>query len=281
MGEPWLMLPFLYSTREKGIFTEYGHCFARWGMVDVINELPGKETEYYSYLRGFFENIYSGLASNNQKYFVDKTPRYFYIIPEIIKIFPDAKFIFIFRNPVQVYASYLKSYGHNRLSFFSIQRNYFDLTEGPHLLSKGYELVKNKAYRMQYEDFVKSPEKYLREIFDYLELEYDKNLLNEFDPKKLAGRYVDPNTFKYGNKIESTTVDKWKKTFNTRFRKKIVSKYVEGLNEETLRILGYDKAEMLEDLKSIKEDGKHSLFRDMTDYYSLKLRVATDRFSYW
>ena len=98
MAETWLLLPFLYANRSNGALTNYCHRFAYQGLTDLINILPEKENQYNAYLKEFFENLYSSLVKEDHDYFLDKTPRYFFIIPEIVKIFPDAKFIFIFRN---------------------------------------------------------------------------------------------------------------------------------------------------------------------------------------
>ncbi len=279
MAETWLLLPFLYANKEQGTLTNYCHTFAYQGLTDLITNLPGKENQYNIYLREFFENLYGALAENHD-YFLDKTPRYYFIIPELIKIFPDAKFIFIFRNPVQIFASWITTFGENRFSIFGKWSNYFNLIEGPKLLSTGYELIKDKAYKLQYEQFVNDPEKYLKEILDYLELDFDKELLSNFNPSKLAGRHLDPNVFEYGSSIEKSTVEKWREVFNTNFRKRIITNYITNLSEETLNVMGYNKSEIISDIKNLKPNGHYNLIRDIIDYYFMKLKNRYNRISY-
>ncbi len=83
-------------------------------------------------------------ADNGETYFLDKTPRYYLIIPEIAQIFPDAKFIFLFRNPLQVISSVMKTWCKGTLN--GLHRYNNDLINGPQLLSEGYEILKDKSY---------------------------------------------------------------------------------------------------------------------------------------
>ena len=41
------------------------------------------------------------------KYVLDKTPRYYHILPELLELFPKAKFVLLQRNPLSVFASIL------------------------------------------------------------------------------------------------------------------------------------------------------------------------------
>lgn len=279
MAETWLLLPFFFARKNQGVLTSYCHSNAYKGLNDLIDNLPGKEEEYYQYLREFVDKLYTGLADNRQ-YFVEKTPRYYLVIPEIIRLYPDAKFIFIFRNPVQIFASRLVTYGKNRFSVFATNRSYFDLIDGPRILSNGYELIKDKAIKINYEEFIVKPEEHLRDIFEYLELEYDETILANFDPKKLAGRHMDKNAIEYGNKIVSSTTEKWKTVFNTSYRKKILHNYVSSLDKENLRIMGYDKTEILEEINNLNTGGSSSHIRDAIDYNVMRFKNRYNRISF-
>ncbi len=107
IAEPWLLLPFIYTCKSTGIISAYSHQATRIGITDVINNLPNKQKDYYKFVSDFAYNIYNSLSKPGSVYFLDKTPRYSLIIPEIAEIFPEAKFIFLFRNPVQIFASML------------------------------------------------------------------------------------------------------------------------------------------------------------------------------
>ena len=70
---------------------------------------------------------YASDSDSDSIYFLDKTPRYYLILKELEQVFPDAKFIFLFRNPVQIYASMLSTWGKDTFKVFFKYRFYADI----------------------------------------------------------------------------------------------------------------------------------------------------------
>lgn len=270
VAEPWFLLPLVFSMKKNGLIAKYDHSIAHDALEDLLDNLPNKSEDYYRFLGEFASSIYSTLTKGEDSYFLDKTPRYYMIIPEIAKIFPEAKFIFLFRNPVHIYASILSTWKNNKLNHSQFIEQ--DLTFGPNLLSKGFELLKNKSYAMQYEQFVKNPEYYLKEITDYLDIDYDNKMLANFYEQDLKGKSQDPTGTKHYKKIESSTLAKWRNVFNTRYRKKIITKYIETLDEETLNIQGYSKNNILIEIKGLDHNGDYSFLKDFVDVNKSKMK---------
>jgi len=271
VAEPWLMLPFCYFYKKEGIVSEYSHVVAYDAFEDFIRNLPNGENDYYKALEQFAKTLYQNHCLNNEMYFLDKTPRYYNIIPEIAKIFPNAKFIFLFRNPIHIFASMINTWCNGRFKcLYSYHR---DLNDGVRLISEGYELLKNKAYALQYEKFVINPKKYIKEISKYLEIDFDDNMLVNFSKQNTKGRMGDPTGVKKYKSINSYTLNKWKKTFNTSFKKSYLIKYIESLDETILNIQGYDKKVLLEEIKNLKV--KHCIcIRDRLDVlYANLIRI--------
>lgn len=263
VAEPWLMLPFCYAFKKEGILTEYGHAACYAAFEDFINNLPYQSKDYYSSLQVFAKSLYEKHCKNDELYFLDKTPRYYNIIPEISEVFPDAKFIFLFRNPVHILASIINTWCNGRIK--CLYAYYRDLHEGIHLLSLGYEKLKDKSYAVQYEKFVANPEKYIKEICEYLEIEYDESMMNNFVNSDTKGRMGDPTGVKEYKKISTDSLEKWEKTFNSYYKKLFVIRYIKSLNTEDLLILGYNKEKILTelDLIEIRTFGFKDLFDDV------------------
>lgn len=274
MAEPWFLLPLVYSGKKKGLVAEYDHSIAHGALEDLIKNLPNKSDDYYKFLGGFAKNIYGSISSKNAIYFLDKTPRYYLIIPEIVKMFPEAKFIFLFRNPIHIYSSILTTWNNN--SFKNSQFLNFDLGFGPRLISSGYEMFKERAYALKYKELVNDPTKYLNEICNFLNIEYEEDMIKNFNLQDLKGRSVDPTgTYSYTN-VSSSTLVKWKKVFNTKYRKKIITNYINDLDTKTLKIQGYSKKKLLEDIHSLDEKGSYSF---IIDYYHINRDIILSRLS--
>ncbi|ASQ89832.1 sulfotransferase [Prosthecochloris sp. GSB1] len=263
VAEPWILLPFLYAGRTEGVLAEYSHANACKAHKDFVNNLPGKTRDYYSILHDFLMTLYSYQCKNNELFFLDKTPRYHLIIPEITMLFPEAKFVFLFRNPVHVMGSVMRTWGDG-----GFRKNYAyenDLYEGPMNLSEGFRILKDRAYALRYEDFVNAPERYTREICDYLGLCYEQGMLEGFSSRNPKGRMGDPTGVLEYSEVETGALNKWRETFNNGFRKKILRKYLASLDSDDLLLMGYDRCSILHDIARLP-GGPSGVVRDALDY---------------
>ena len=206
-AETWLMLYPAYAMKNSGLEAEFNSKWANRGIQDFLeNYADGNET-YINAWRNWARVIYGkALEKSEKKYFLDKTPRYFFIIPELYQLFPDAKFIFLIRNPLAVLASELKTYvkgDWNILSLF-----YPDLIQAPNLILHGIDQLQEHAITIHYEDIVQYPEKAINQLCEKLGISFVENMLNYGDTPPPVGimndkvgiiRYDRPNTSSLNN----------------------------------------------------------------------------------
>lgn len=250
VAEPWILLPFCYATKRDGALSEYNNISSAFAVQDFVANLPNAESDYYLALNEFVSKLYQKHCRNGELYFLDKTPRYYLIISDIVKIYPDAKFIFLFRNPLDVMSSMVKTWCDG--GFGKMYAYEADLNDGPRALSEGYALLADKSIAIQYEKFVKNPIFYTKEICAYLGLNIEDAMVNEFSAQDTNGRMGDPTgVFEYSS-ISLESLDKWRKVFSTSYRKKVAFKYVQSLDEGVLRAQGYSKDKMLMDVDSLR-----------------------------
>ena len=125
-SEPWIMLHPSYSLKSNGIQAEYNYENERTAFKSFINDLPKGEETYIKELRKMYLNLYSKyLYKNKYDYFLDKTPRYYLIIDELLKIFPSAKYIILIRNPLAVLGSIINTW--TQEDWLSLNRYKHDL----------------------------------------------------------------------------------------------------------------------------------------------------------
>ena len=111
VAEPWLMLHPVYALKRGGVNAEYESSLARQGLDDFLSLFPEGEDVYIEALRGMASALYGrALTVEGKQYFLDKTPRYYLIIKELYRIFPQAKFVCLLRNPLAVLASILETW---------------------------------------------------------------------------------------------------------------------------------------------------------------------------
>lgn len=242
-GEPWILLPLVFAGRKDGIASEYGHASAYRSHVEMVKQLPGGHADYLKACSGMAREIYSRLSAGDITYFLDKTPRYYLIIPELLEMFPDAYFIFLHRNPVSVFASLLEFHGRKaRHIYFSKD----DLVKGSGLLDQGLGLASDRGVSVRYEDLVEDPNRELRKLMGFLDLEFEDQQISGFE--KIHFGRGDPIGTKQYSTVVNQPREKWKKTMNTRFLRLVCRKWIMEIGSEVLTRQGYNLNELMEGL---------------------------------
>jgi len=249
VAEPWVLLPFVYALREEGIRAEYGHPFARMALQDFFLELPNGKQDFLSAVGSAVRELYGKtIKTGKARYFLDKTPRYALIADDIIEIFPDGKFIFLWRNPLAVIASIIETWGAGKWNIHMYEVDFFKSL--PELIDT-YRSHAENVLALQYESFLSDPEKELGRIQEYLELEINREVLTTFSQVHFKGQLGDPTGSKTFQAITAAPLTTWRSVLNTPFRKMWCRRYLQWLGKERLKIMGYDLHELIRELDSM------------------------------
>lgn len=248
-AETWLMLHPVYGLRKTGITAEYGALFACEGVEEFLDNYTHGREVYLDAIREWARTIYQDAIQKHEKrYFLDKTPRYFFIIPELFKLFPRAKFIFLLRNPMAVLASELSTYVKGNWPVLGVFNT--DLISAPGWILDGIELLGDNGYVVHYERFVADPGNAIQALCDYLELDFHEHMLDYSNTPRPVGRYNDPTGIDQHTKASTGSVDKWKAMVNDDQSLHFAQRYLASLGEDTIRKLGYDYQELFDTLHS-------------------------------
>lgn len=244
-SEPWLLLPLVYTLKKDGQFSEYWHGRSFEAGQDFLSSFENGEDHYRKGLNRFITNIYSEASDQTATYFLDKTPRYHLIVDELLKIFPDAKFILLLRNPIGVAASIIETWGNGRWKLDSYK---IDLYRGLNNLVDAYENHSERMHKVNYEDLLVSPEATMKSITEYLGIEYKPEMLTAFQGVKFSGRMGDPTGVVDYTSLSDKPLHKWKQTMANPIRRRWSKGYLEWLGDQRLETMGYNRQEMLDEL---------------------------------
>ena len=277
--EPWLLLPHIYALRRRGVYAEYGHSGAVRALSDFAEGLPGGRPDYEQSLREFALGLYAKASRADALYFLDKTPRYSLIVQDLHRLFPEAKFVFLWRNPLAVVASVIETWGRGRWRMHPWR---VDLYQGLASLVSAYEQMRESSLALRYEDLVGAPEPELARLYDYLGLSHDDGAVARFADTDVSGRFGDQvGTRRYGE-ISTDSLAKWRDTLRGPARKHWSRRYLRWIGRERLARMGYDLDALLADL-----DRSETRFRGtLSDLYgmaygsivcALDLRIVADQ----
>jgi len=246
-AEPWVLLPYLYTLKKSGVYAEYGHHLLADALQDFCAEMPNGIDDYLHELRAFMMNLYSKASQKNTPYFLDKTPRYHLISEEIMHLFPDAKFILLWRNPLAIIASMIETWGDKKWNLFHYK---VDLYDGMRNLTDIQTRFSNRLIIIRYEDLLSNSESEVKNICAALNIKYSPALLDSFANVKLKGSYADPTGQKKYNSLSLEPIEKWKETINNPWRKAWCKRYLKWLGYERLERMGYSLDDLLAELET-------------------------------
>ncbi|MCP1651917.1 sulfotransferase family protein [Pseudomonas nitroreducens] len=242
-SEPWLLLHPLYALKRDGIHTRYNAKLAAAGLRDFISNIPEKgESLYYGRLRNFYLSLYSAyLDESGKSRFLDKTPRYYEVFDELQRVFPNAKFIIIYRNPLAVLSSILDTWVKD--DYRKLKGYKSDLYTGAEFLRRDFSKYSN-THIVRYEELLSSPTPVAERLFDFLQLPRQLDCIEYGEKPSERWMYGDPVTVYENSRPDSKHIDAWKRQLDNPQRLRLLSDYLQGLGKECFKQLGYDFDEM-------------------------------------
>jgi hypothetical protein len=278
VSEPWILLPYLYTLRPDGVLAEYPHSLMVTGVEDFCRELPAGREDYQRELHDFMLRLYRKAAGEQARFFLDKTPNYNLIADEIMDLFPDAKFVFLWRNPLSILSSLVDTWqgGHWHPTAFRE-----DLFIGLPRLVAAYLHSSNRAHAVRYEDLVGGDGRSWRSLMEYLEIEFEPDALERFTEVRLNGRLGDPTGVKAYSGLSAEPAEKWRRTIGNPLRREWSRRYLRFLGNDRLAAMGYDGEQLIRELSS-GPPGTTSLLSDLgwliSDVAREPLRVGMRRY---
>tara|TARA_R110001583_G_scaffold158168_1_gene310092 strand:- start:2177 stop:5929 length:3753 start_codon:yes stop_codon:yes gene_type:complete len=267
-GEPWLMLPLLSMYDDELITAKYGqelNIMARDEFQDDI----GDKNITLNAQKTYANSVYStALKKSNKRYFLDKTPRYIYIAEKLEKIYPNAKFVILLRNPAAVISSYVHTWlGGSFDRLLTDEHFKYDFSNGFKKLGKFTNSNSKNRIIVRYENLVKNPEEEAEKIFKYLQLPFDKSFLNYNTDKKIKKyTFGDPGTVYSKERPDSSNSDKWLSQVKTRKEAKQLLGALELIPNSTFNDLGYSITDIKYDLSKNNQTGLPN-FKEIHDKF--------------
>jgi len=274
-AEPWILLPFWGMREPMQGRAIYAHQTAANAINDFISNMPHGEKIFHRAAAAYAKHMYDG-AANGKRYFLDKTPRYYLLLPILERLFPDAKIILLVRNPLAVLASICKTFYKGR---FIWSDYWVDWNDGHARLAEAAQTPAENKIVVRYEELVSHPAKVIRNLCDWIDIPYDDRMIHKYRSNALHGRMGDPTGVQYYKGINTSSLVKWQRFFNTAFRLKVARKMLEKIGDERLTLLGYPRAQLDAMLESLNTDRSLDMRGRME--YLIGIIASSIDYRYW
>jgi hypothetical protein len=272
-AEPWTMLHSVYGLRKQGYEAEYNAQSAWLAVNDFIQQLPDQRASYIEGLRLMHTHLYNAaLTGTGCSYFLDKTPRYYHIIPELYEIFPEATFIFLLRNPLAVACSVMDTWVKGK--WFKLHKYRADLLDAPQRLVDGMQRLGDRHLVVNYDQLLLDPDAVINDITQHLaqpsancphdsvlgsprhasltSIEQDERDASTTSSSVTLKAPVSREGFGYKDQghvffqgaPDKTNRNKWIRHLQDPQKWRLLNDYYHALGEDTIRALGTDPAEL-------------------------------------
>ena len=247
-GEPWLALPLAYMLKADGVISDYGHKSAHRSILSFVDGLPHGEDDFYKEASTFLTRLYGARSKEGSRFFLDKTPRYYKIMPELRKMFPETPVILLLRNPLSVFGSML-NFIDGDLRYLPMWKN--DWLAGSRQMST---LLGEDAHChiVHFEEMVSASEKVMNDVMQFLGLHLEDQQIQSFADQKLDRG--DPTGVKVYNQIDAAPLSSWKRSINTYTKKRVAMQWLKMLPDDVWSQQGYDRSTTLEELEVHKPE---------------------------
>ncbi|MGA0900824.1 MAG: sulfotransferase family protein [Luteolibacter sp.] len=268
LGEPSLLLRFLGEGDLAARRSVYGEFLVDIAVDDMRKHWPGYDDSYRDGVRRLILDLYTGLA-DGKEWFIDKTPRYTLIADEILKTFPDAKFIVLWRHPLAVVASMANMTGKD---FWFPEEHSIDLYQGLLKLAEFTEQHKESCCVTRYEDLVAKPMEELARIGDYLGWEGLEQTLDKQLPSSAGGTLGDPTGTHKFSQVSTDSLEGWHDAYHNLYRTHWARNYVRDKRADIMKSMGY---ELPDGIAKSSKLGLPSLLRDWAKAWVRRRRRIT------
>jgi hypothetical protein len=241
--EPWLLLPSLYPLRHEVCKDAYDLDLARQGLESVLKAHPEGEKGYLRGVGRMVAPLYEELAeSAGKRIFLDKTPRYYFILPELRRAFPRATIILLLRNPLAVLISMVRTWTSTR-RVHQLFRCGRDLLEGPSIMVRAMDELPD-LHVVHYESLLGDPKTVLTGICSAIGVEYTPSMVRYGSGDPNAEALGDHSETLRIGRPDSSNTDRWKEHLADAQLWTLARDYVEHLGPELMRRLGYNYSRM-------------------------------------
>ncbi|CAN5397323.1 hypothetical protein BH10PLA1_BH10PLA1_09390 [soil metagenome] len=231
--EPWVMLAMeslgkvsaRHPANSQVIGAALRDFLGEKGMIDVARCAA-------------IEAYNSKLSTVGKSCFVDKTPRYYLILPFLQRVFPKAKFVWLIRNPVAVAASYNSTWGMDLAKLLADEIDswgYYDLVLGPRRLMHFSHDSGGAVYWIRYEELVQNPDHQIRLLTDWLGLPPAEGLTSLDTTGAVSNSYAGDKKIVGTQRPHTDSLDAWERVLSP----EDLQVLVDAIGAEIFQQLGY------------------------------------------
>lgn len=245
-----------YASVERA---PYDPIITRQAAHELVRTLPGGEDDYLAAMRACSDSVYRRLLeASGRQLLLEKTPAYALVLDFLAKLYPDAKYLVLTRQPLAVWSSYVESFfdgDHDAAHTNNPLLERYVPAIGRFLREQPVRLL-----HVHYETLVAEPEAEMRRICGFLDLPFEPGMVEYGSegaaPQKVAAGLGDPITVGKETRPTTKSVAKWAAEMADDPTKLVQARQIlDRLLDEDLEAWGYPRAGIVAQLDAVTPSG--------------------------
>ncbi len=240
--EPHLLTPLAHlGVWGKVDKASYDHVLAAEAQKLFVANLPNGEQDYWDACRAYCDTLYGRLlAASGKDILLDKTPAYALILPFMMRVFPDAKYVVLTRHPLATFSSYANSF---------FDGDYAEANQYNPILNRYMPAIaaflRQDAVshcHVRYEDLVKGAEEWMGRLYDYIGVPFERETIDYGANKSDAKRegLGDPIGVEQHVRPQTGSIKKWvAELAHDAEKRALMREVIASLDPEDLATCGY------------------------------------------
>lgn len=281
-SEPHLMPPLAHlghwETVERA---PYDPIITQRGLREFVATLPGGEDDLVAGLRACTNSLYGrSLEDSGRRFFLDQTPANALVLDFVTRLYPNARYLVLTRNPLAIWSSYVDSFFDG--DFESAYRNNPLVERYVPAIARFLTATETPHVHVRYEDVVSEPEAELRRICDCLGVEFEPGMVDYGEQaggqRQDARGLGDPMTVAKEKRPTTRSIGKWTRALQGAPERIAQSQEILArLADADLTAWGYDRAELAAELAAIDPAGSPPPAPKLTRYALERRAMVTGR----
>lgn len=253
-GETWMMLPLVHaiSGATRAVEAPYDGYLADHAInVFALDYLGGGLEVLHKEIGQAASRIYQTACQRaDVDVVIDKTPRYYWIIEDLLRMLPDCRIILLVRNPMAVLSSVIQTWS-TKGSGGSLSSYRADLLEAPARLANAMQYDDRRICTVHYEQLVTDTESVLAQLQRFMGLEVVDNL-SHYGQATRRGFGDQKGIFK-DTAANQKSLEKWHRHAATSACGwRLMDDYRQFLGPNLLSRLGYDPKSLEDKLLDVR-----------------------------
>jgi hypothetical protein len=245
-----------YANVERAPYDPF---ITRQAAHQLVQALPGGEDDYLAALRACSDTVYQRLlAASGRKLLLEKTPAYALVLDFLAKLYPDAHYLVLTRQPLAVWSSYVESFFDG--DHDAAHKNNPLLERYVPAIARFLREQPVRLLHVRYETLVAEPDAEMRRVCGFLGIDFEPGMVDYGSegnaPRKVAAGLGDPITVGKETRPTTKSVAKWATEMADDPTKLAQARQIlDRLLDEDLETWGYPRAGILAQLDAVTPSG--------------------------